>query len=249
MSRVALITGGSSDIGRAIALELASAGNSIILQYCSRAEAAQEVVKELETNHAHSALRFAAYPADLSKEEDVRSLFRKTRSEFGGLDILVNNASFRADGPLISMSAAKWKQVFEVVAQGSFLCTKEALLDMTRKRFGRIVNITSVSALTGWAGQANYSSAKSALIGLTKVTAREYGRYGVTCNAIAPGLIETVGIQDVSETARQDILQRAVIQRLGTPQEVSAAVRFLSSDSASFITGQVLAVDGGFSIS
>ncbi|HDL00907.1 MAG TPA: beta-ketoacyl-ACP reductase, partial [candidate division Zixibacteria bacterium] len=186
--------------------------------------------------------------ANVTSSEDVENLFEKTKKEFGQIDIVVNNAGITRDTLLIRMHEKDWDMVLDINLKGAFLVTKSAAKLMMKQRYGRIVNISSVVGLTGNVGQANYAASKAGLIGLTKSTAKELGARGITVNAVAPGFIATDMTENLPKEAKEAFLSKLLVKRAGTPEDIAAAVTFLSSDEASYITGQVLTVDGGLTI-
>ncbi len=239
--RAALVTGGSRGIGRAIALHLARCGASVAINYSQSQDQAHAVQAEIESCGG----RAIAVQGDVSVPRDTERIVQECTESFGRLDILVNNAGFNRDTLILRMSVDDWDQVMAVNLRAVFLCTKAALRPMLRQRWGRVINIGSVSGLAGNAGQANYAAAKSGLIGFTRAVAREMGSRGITANLVAPGLVRTELTKDVSQEIVDLAMQRILVGRLGTPEDVAAAVAFLASEEASYITGQVLAVDGG----
>ncbi|HWQ13528.1 MAG TPA: 3-oxoacyl-[acyl-carrier-protein] reductase [Roseiflexaceae bacterium] len=239
--RVALVTGGSRGIGRAIARALAGAGAAVVVNYRGNQAAAEETVAAIEAIEG----RAFAVQADISAPEEVERLFKAAIERFGKVDILVNNAGITRDTLLLRMKDEDFDAVLETNLRGLFLCTRAALRPMTRARFGRIINITSVVGLMGNAGQSNYAAAKAGIIGFTKSVAREMGSRNITVNAVAPGYIETELTGVLDEKVRAAILENVPLGRLGTPEDVAGLVTFLASDYAAYITGQTLTVDGG----
>ena len=237
----ALVTGGSRGIGRAIVLRLARQGADVAFSYKGNEAAATATAAEV------AALGRRALPvqADVRDPDDAERLVKATLEAFGKVDILVNNAGITRDDLIMRMSIDAWKEVLETNLFGAFYATKAVTRPMLKARGGRIVNITSVSGQAGQMGQANYSSAKAGLIGLTKASARELASRGITVNAVAPGFVLTELTQDLPEALQAQITERTPLGRFGTPEEIADAVAFLASDEAGYITGQVLAVDGG----
>ncbi len=239
--RTALVTGGSRGIGRAIAIALAAEGADVALCYAGREDAAQEVVERCLAQGG----RAAAFQADVSREEDCQRLFSQTEEQLGSVDILINNAGITRDGLLLRMKAEDFDRVLEVNLRGAFLCSRLAARGMLKRRWGRIISLSSVVGLHGNAGQANYAASKAGVIGLTKALAKELGSRGVTVNAIAPGFIRTDMTEGLPEGIREGLLGAIPLGRLGEAEEVARAAVFLAGPGGDYITGQVLAVDGG----
>jgi 3-oxoacyl-[acyl-carrier protein] reductase len=242
--RVAVVTGASRGIGRAIATELALRGASVVVNYLSSPQAAEDVVNQI---HAQNG-KAVAYQADVSDFDAAQALIKFAIDEFNGLDILVNNAGITRDSLIMMMSEDDWDIVLKTNAKSTFNCSKAAARHMMRKRYGRIINITSVSGQMGNAGQTNYSASKAAQIGFTKALARELAPRNITVNAIAAGYIETDIWAKVPEEAKQMVLTLIPLGRKGTPEEIAYATAFLASDQAAYVTGQVLGVDGGMAM-
>jgi 3-oxoacyl-[acyl-carrier protein] reductase len=242
-ARIAVVTGGARGIGKAIARKLAADGVQIVISDVM-ADAAEAAAKEMET----LGVRALAVAADVSKSGDVETLIRKTVQEFGAVDFLVNNAGVTRDNLSIRMSEAEWDLVLGVNLKGTFLCSQAAAREMIKRRFGRIVNIASVSGIMGTAGQANYASSKAGIIALTKSMARELGSRNITVNAVAPGFILTEMTDKLPDSVKEAYVAQIPLKRAGTPEDVAEAVRFLISPSAQYITGTVLNVSGGLLI-
>jgi 3-oxoacyl-[acyl-carrier protein] reductase len=239
--KAALVTGGSRGIGRAIALRLAGQGADIAFTYRGNAAAAAATVADIEG----LGRRALAVQADAADGTAAEAVVKAVLEAFGKVDILVNNAGITRDDLIMRMSADAWNDVIDTNLSGAFWMTKAITRPMLKARGGRIINITSVSGQAGQTGQANYSAAKAGLIGLTKATARELASRGITVNAVAPGFVLTELTQDLPEALQAQITERTPLGRFGTPEEIASAVAFLASDDAAYITGQVLAVDGG----
>ena len=239
--RAALVTGGSRGIGRAIVLRLARQGADVAFSYRGNAEAAASAAAEVEA----LGRRALAIQADAKSAEGAEAMVKAVLEAFGKIDILVNNAGITRDNLIMRMGGDEWNDVIDTNLSGAFYALKAVTRPMLKARGGRIINITSVSGQAGQTGQANYSAAKAGLIGLTKAAARELASRGITVNAVAPGFVLTELTQDLPDALKAQITERTPLGRFGTTDEIANAVAFLASDEAAYITGQVLAVDGG----
>ena len=239
--RIALVTGASRGIGRAVALALAAEGADVAVNYAGSEKAAQEVAEEIRA----MGRRALVVQADVSDAEAVQQMVAAVVKEFGRIDILVNNAGITRDGLLMRMKDEDWEAVLKTNLTGVYHCTKAVTKGMMKQRYGRIINMTSVVGVTGNAGQANYAAAKAGVIGLTKSTAKELASRAITANAIAPGFIESDMTAGLPEKNKQEMAAAIPLAKFGQPADVAQAVVFLASDWASYITGQTLHVDGG----
>ncbi|MCI0184149.1 MAG: 3-oxoacyl-[acyl-carrier-protein] reductase [Acidibacillus sp.] len=242
--RVALVTGGSGGIGRAVVEELVSEHAKVVIAYSSNVAKATELADRLTAQGAQVAIA----QADVSTSDGAKALVDVAVKQFGHLDILVNNAGVTKDGLFLRMKEADFDMVLSVNLKSAFLCTQAASRQLLRSPHGRVINMSSVVGITGNIGQANYVAAKAGLIGLTKTLARELASRGVTVNAIAPGYIETDMTAGLTPDIQTKLFEQIPLQRLGQPHDVAALVRFLASDDAAYITGQVLQVDGGLAM-
>jgi 3-oxoacyl-[acyl-carrier protein] reductase len=239
-ARVALVTGASQGIGRACALRLVSAGAAVAV-----AARNQEKLNELVREITAAGGKAAAFALDVADEEQIKSTIKAAIAQFGKVDILVNNAGITRDQLVMRMKRGDWDAVLQTNLTSAYLCIQQVIGSMLKQRWGRIVNITSVFGQTGQAGQANYASSKAGLIGLTMAIAREVGSRNITCNAVAPGFIETAMTAGLGDEFKQNAVKQIPLGRVGSPDDVANAVAFLASDEASYITGHVLNVNGG----
>lgn len=239
--KVTIVTGASRGIGRSVAIELAKLGAKVVINYAGN-EAAAEEVKNIIVAAGGQAI---VVKADVGNVEAVDAMVKETINTFGKIDILVNNAGITRDNLLMRMKEEDWDAVMNINLKGVFVCTKAVSRIMMKQKSGKIINMTSVVGVMGNAGQANYSAAKAGVIGFTKSMAKELASRGITVNAIAPGFINTDMTAVLSEQVKEDLADKIPVGRLGSPEDVAAAVAFLASDLASYITGQTLNVDGG----
>jgi 3-oxoacyl-[acyl-carrier protein] reductase len=240
-NRVAIVTGSGRGIGQAIALKLAEVGATVVVNDIGQPESLESVAEEIRAMKRQSL----AVIADVCSPADVTRLVEAATSNYGGVDILVNNAGITRDQLVMRMSDDDWDTVLNVDLKSAFLCTRAVLRHMLKQRWGRIINIASITGELGNVGQANYASAKAGIIGFTRSVAKEVASRGITANAIAPGAIDTPMTQQLNENQRQEFLKRIPLGYFGTPRDVAEAVAFLASEEARYITGQVLNVDGG----
>ncbi len=239
-NKIAVVTGAAQGIGKVIAMHLVQKGASLVL--CDiNLEMAKEAAREIE----EAGGKCLALKSDVSNMQDAEKIIKEAVAHFGSLDILVNNAGITRDNVLIRMKEEQWDQVMAVNLKGTFNVTKAAIKVMMRKKSGKIVNIASITGLMGNAGQANYSASKAGVIGFTKSIAREYADRGITVNAVAPGFIETAMTDAIPEREREELIRQIPVKKLGAPEDVANAVYFLVSEEASYITGQVIGVNGG----
>lgn len=239
--RVCVVTGASRGIGRSVAVALAERGGSVVVNYAGREADAQETVRLVESVGGQAVLA----QGDVSVQEDAERIVEVAVHSFGRLDVLVNNAGITRDTLLIRMKEADWDAVLDINLKGSFNMIKAAARPMMKNRYGRIINVSSVVGVVGNAGQANYVAAKAGLIGLTKSVAKELAPRNITVNAVAPGFIQTEMTEQLGSDWEQKMLEQIPLGKLGTPDQVAKVIRFLASDEADYITGQVINIDGG----
>ncbi|MGV2641450.1 3-oxoacyl-[acyl-carrier-protein] reductase [Clostridium perfringens] len=239
--KVAIVTGGTRGIGRAIALKLADHGANIVINYRNSDKEAEELKAILE----EKGVKVLTVKCDISNFEDSKNLMDKCKEVFGKIDILVNNAGITKDTLIMRMKEEDFDNVIDVNLKGTFNCAKHVSAIMLKQRFGKIINMTSVVGIAGNAGQVNYAASKAGVIGLTKSLAKELGSRGITVNAVAPGFINTDMTASLSEKVKEEASKNIPLKRLGDPEDVANLVGFLASDAANYITGQVINVDGG----
>lgn len=248
--RIVVVTGGSRGIGRAICISLAAPDTGIYFNYFSPGDPDAEAAAAAETEKlvADAGGSVVSSSVNIAEEKEVVSFFKEILDKSGRIDVLVNNAGITKDGLLVRMKEKDWDAVLNINLKGAFICTRIVAKAMMKQRYGRIINMASVVGVTGNVGQANYSASKAGLIGLTKTAAKELAPRGITVNAIAPGFIETDMTASLSEKARNAMLDQVPLGRAGQPEDVAAVVAFLASESASYLTGQVIHVSGGMYI-
>jgi len=241
VKRTILVTGGSRGIGRGICLAFAHADNHIFFNYSSAAEAAAQTERQV----AEAGGTATGIQVNVASEKEVSEFVKRVLEETGRVDVLVNNAGITRDGLLVRMKEADWEDVLNINLKGTFLCIKAVTKSMMKQRYGRIINVSSVVGVSGNPGQANYVASKAGIIGLTKGVAKELASRGITANVVAPGFIETDMTADLPDKAKEAMVNQIPLGRAGTPEDIAAAVVFLASDQAAYITGQVLHVSGG----
>ena len=241
VKRTILVTGGSRGIGRGICLAFAHADNHIFFNYSSAGEAAAQTERLV----AEAGGTATGIQVNVASEKEVSEFVARALDETGRVDVLVNNAGITRDGLLVRMKEADWEEVLNINLKGSFLCTKAVTKPMMKQRYGRIINVSSVVGVSGNSGQVNYVASKAGIIGLTKGVAKELASRGITANVVAPGYIETDMTADLPDKAKEAMVGQIPLGRAGTPEDSAAAVVFLASDQAAYITGQVLHVSGG----
>lgn len=239
--KTAVVTGSGRGLGKAIALKLAQMGANIVLNDIVVSDSVDATADEFKA----AGINVIVTKGDVRNSDDVKLMVKAAVDAFGSLDILINNAGITKDKPMLLMSEEDWDIVLDINLKGAFLCTKAAGKVMLKQKYGRIVNIASVAGQYGNNGQANYSASKAGLIGLTKTTAKELGSKGITCNAVAPGLIQSKMTEVLPEDVKQNYLKNIALGRFGTPEDVADVVAFLASDDSKYVTGQVIDIDGG----
>ncbi len=243
-SRVILITGASRGIGRTLAKHFALAGDTVAVNYCNSPDKAEELCREISNEGGQAK----AYGADVGNADQVEAMIAAIESELGPVDILINNAGILKDNYMVMMSDQAWNEVLDINLKGTFLCSRGVAKKMIGRRCGKIINIVSVSGLIGTPGQTNYAASKGGVIAMTRSMAKEMGRYGITVNAIAPGFIETDMLSKMNKKQLDGYLQAVPLGRVGTAEEVAELTAFMASPANSYMTGQIIVVDGGLSV-
>ena len=241
--KIALVTGASRGIGKAIALKLANAGMEVIVNYNRSKESAEEVVNEVQKNNGKAHL----VPCDVSNRDQVNEMFRKIQQNIGEINVLVNNAGITKDMAFYRMGYEEWLDVINTNLNGTFYCIKACALEMLKRKYGRIINISSLSSYYGAPGQANYAASKAGIVGLTRCLGTEFGPYNITVNSVIPGLIPTDMVGKVPQPKLDAMEKKIPLRKFGTTEDIASLVGFLVSDEASYITGQVITADGGLS--
>jgi len=239
--KVVLVTGSSKGIGKSLAEDFAAHGSKVCINYSSSEEKAEQVAESIKSS---GGVCMTAR-ADISEEDDVKQMFKQIENNLGKVDILINNAGITKDNLFIRMKTSEFDDVIDINLKGAFLCSKLAAKSMMKKRYGKIINISSVVAYTGNVGQANYVSSKSGLVGLTKSLSLELASRGIRVNAVAPGFIETEMTESLTDDVKQDMKSKIPLAEFGKPEDINGTVRFLASPDSDYITGQVLHVNGG----
>ena len=242
--RCAIVTGASGAIGGAIVRKLAKNGVSVAVMYGNNGEAAAALAEEA----SGYGVFCAPYQCDLTSSDSVRAAVTAAVRDMGGLDILINNAGICLDNAVFTMPEEDFDRVIDVNLKGAFLMIRACYPKLLKKRYGRIINISSVTGLSGNIGQANYAASKAGLIGLTKSVAREFASAGITCNAVAPGMVSTAMTEEIPEERRRELIGRIPLRRMGTPEEIAALVAFLAGEEAGYMTGAVIRIDGGLTM-
>lgn len=242
--KCAVVTGATKGIGEAITKKLASLGANVVINYRSNLEEAEKLQEEIKDYGVKSII----VHGDISKDEDADKLINTAKETFGQVDILVNNAGITKDGLILRMKEEEFDKVIEINLKGTFNCSKYASKVMVKQRSGKIINISSVVGVSGNAGQVNYAASKAGIIGITKSLAKELGGRGINVNAVAPGFIKTSMTKSLNENVKENLINNIPLKRLGDPSNVADLVAFLASDESSYITGQVINVDGGMVI-
>lgn len=239
--KTALVTGSGRGLGKAIALKLAQMGANIVLNDIAASDSIDDTAREFE----EAGYNVAVTKGDVRSEEDVEKMIKTAVDTFGSIDILVNNAGITRDTLMVRMSEKDWDDVLDINLKGAFLCTKAAAKIMMKQRSGKIINVASVAGIMGNAGQANYSASKAGIIGLTKSTAKELASRGITCNAVAPGVIKSKMTDVLPDKVKENYLNNIPLGRFGTPEDVADVIGFLASKESNYVTGQVINIDGG----
>ena len=239
--KTAIVTGAGKGIGKAVAIKLAHLGAKVVINYSSSSVEAEKTANDIIANGGNAI----AVKANVSIYSEIEALVQQTMDQFGSVDVLVNNAGITRDTLIMKMTEQDWDDVLDINLKGAFNCTKAVTRIMMKQRSGRIVNVTSIVGVTGNPGQVNYTASKAGMIGMTKSTAKELASRGITCNAVAPGFIQSDMTDKLSDSLKEEYMKNIPLKRFGTPDDVANVIAFLVSDEAKYMTGQVLHIDGG----